>query len=342
MSHPRVISLGFAVPRHCVTQEEALRYFGWKSPLTRNIFEQTGIAQRYSYIDPARFAGGLSWQDLCDEYERGALELGVKAAHGALDSHSVKDIGLITFASVSGFTVPSMSYPLAAALRLRGDVVHSDLLGMGCEAAAPSLERARDYVVVHPTEKALVLSVEICSATWYPASERDLEFVVCSALFGDAASAAIVGYSDEPRHPQLIDFESFYSPDYVDLLGYKWQNGMMKVVLSRRVPDIVPPLIAQTVDRLLDRNDLRREDVRYWMLHPGGKAVLRKMEACLGLTRDQTRYSWEVMRDYGNVSSATLGIIGKYLQQQERPAGWGVAATMGAGTAVNAILCRWE
>lgn len=341
--NPRVISLGYAVPQYRRTQTEILEALGWKGRIAKSIFAGAGIDERYSYIDPARFRSGLSWQQLCDEYKAGALELGVAAAHDAFGpGFDVGRIGLISFASVTGYTCPSMSYPIAAELGLRPNVVHSDLLGMGCEAAHPALERSVDYVKAHPGELALAISTEICSATVYPADEADREYLVSSAIFGDASSAAIVGFSDEPAWPEIVDFESFYSPEYLDLLGYKWENGMMKVVLSREVPNIVPPLIAKTVGIILARNGLCKDDVAHWIIHPGGKAVLENIEKELGLERSQTHWSWEVMRKFGNVSSATLGIIAKHVQQYERPrSGWGIAATMGAGTAVNAALVRW-
>jgi predicted naringenin-chalcone synthase len=337
------MSLGYAVPKWRNTQSEILEALGWKGRLAKSIFAGAGIDERYSYIDPARFKDGLSWQELCDEYRAGALELGVAAARDAFGpGFDVERIGLITFASVTGYTCPSMSYPIAAELGLRSNVVHSDLLGMGCEAAHPALERAVDYVKAHPDQLALSVSAEVCSATLYPAEETDREYLVSSAIFGDASSAAIVGYSDQASWPQVVDFESFYSPEYLDLLGYKWENGMMKVVLSKEVPNVVPPLIAKTVNAILARNSLVTEDIAHWIIHPGGKAVLENIEKELGLNRAQTHWSWEVMRKFGNVSSATLGIIAKHVQQNEHPyKGWGIVATMGAGTAVNAALIHW-
>lgn len=316
--------------------------FGWKDRVSAAIFENSAIERRHSWIDPARFAEEPSWQELTEEYELGAKALGVAAAQQAMDGTGAADIGLIAFASVTGYTCPSMSYPIAAALGLPQNVVHADLIGQGCQAGLPALERARDYVAFHPDRRAIAMSVEICSATWFPALETDREYVVSSAIFGDGASAAIVQYSDDERYPELCDFESFYSPEYLHLLGYRWEQGRLKVVLSREVPTIVPPLIKQTVGKLLERNHLSKSDISAWVLHPGGRSVLEGIERELGLTRDQTRFSWEVMRDFGNVSSATLGIIARYTHHQERPPkGWGIACTMGAGTGVQACLVRW-
>ena len=340
--NPKILSLGFAVPQYSATQSEVMGYFGFKSPMTRRIFEATGIERRYGYVDPTIYKRDPSWQELTEWYKKGAVELGALAARDALDGYSMEDISLITFSSVSGYVCPAPSYAIAAELGLRSNVVHTNILGQGCQSACPSLERAYDHV---KSKGGLALSVtaEICSATWFPTrNERDLEYIVSASIFADGASAAVVGYDDNPRHPEIIDFESFYDPEYLDLLGYAWVDGRLKVVLSMDVPKVVPPLIRQTVDVILKRNSLSKRDISHWMIHPGGRTVLENVEKELELSREQTHWSWEVMRRFGNMSSSTLGCIAKHVQQHDNPSGWGVAATMGAGTAVNACLVKWE
>ena len=284
----RLLSLGFAVPPYAVTQEQALAAFGWKTPRSRRIFESAAIDTRYTWIAPDRLAKGLSWQDCVEEYQAGASYLGVTAATRALDGHGVDNIGHIGFASVSGYSCPSMSYAIAGQLNLSSDVVHSDLLGMGCSAGLPALERARDYLVSHPDKLALAMTVEICSATMFPAPESDLEYVVATAIFGDGAAAAVLGESDDPRYPALVDFESFFSAEHINLLGYEWKDGRLKVVLSMHVPKIVPPLIKQTVLSMLKRNGLDLSDIEHWIIHPGGRKVLENIQTELGMTQDQT------------------------------------------------------
>lgn len=340
--NPKVLSLGFAVPQYNASQSEVMDHFGFKSPATRRIFENTGIERRYGYVDPTIYKRDPSWQELTELYKKGAVELGVKAARQALEGYPTEDISLITFSSVSGYMCPAPSYAIAAELGLRSNVVHTNILGQGCQSAAPSLERAYDHV---ESRGGLALSVtsEICSATYFPQhNERDLEYIVSASLFADGASAAIVGYDDNPHHPEIIDFESFYDPEYLDLLGYDWVDGRLKVKLSMRVPEVVPPLIRQTVDKLLERNSLSRRDISHWILHPGGKTVLEGIERELELTQKQTYWSWEVMRKFGNMSSSTLGCIAKHVQQYDNPSGWGVACTMGAGTSINCCLIKWE
>ena len=118
---------------------------------------------------------------------------------------------------------------------------------MGCEGGRPTLERPVEYVRCHPEKLALAVSTEICSANWFPASEQDPEYVVSSAIFADASSCALVGYSDNSAYPEVLDFESCLDPDNVDLLGYQWLEGRLKVVLSVSVPEILPPLIRDAI-----------------------------------------------------------------------------------------------
>lgn len=340
---PRILSLGFAVPGYSCSQEEALGYLGYTSPGIRKIFKNTGIQRRYSWIEPKRFLLQPSWQELCTEYAKGVVEVGVAAAKDALGEISVDRIGLITFVSVTGYSCPSPSYAIAGALGLRADVSHSNLLGQGCEAALPGLERAYDYVL-RTRKLALCVSVELPSCTYFPSTDpRDLEYVISASLFGDGASAAVIGLQDtNPEFPEILDFESYFSPQYIDLLGYKWEEGRMKVILDKRVPEIVPPLMREVAEKVLSRNGLSKEDIRFWIIHPGGKSVLENIERELGLSREQTHYSWKIMSEYGNMSSATIGAIAKALQEERRPKdGRGMVLTQGAGTAVNACLIRW-
>jgi predicted naringenin-chalcone synthase len=336
---PKIISLGFATPERVVKQKEAFQALGYRSERVKAIFENSGIDQRHVWVAPEKLSH-LSWQELTEEYQKGARFLSGEAVKNCLDSRDINDVSCIVFCSVSGYTCPSMSYFIAKDLHMREDIVHSNILGQGCEAAVPALKRAYDFI--NSTGKpALAVATEICSASYFPAPENDLENTVSNAIFADASVAAWVGYDDDPKHPEIIDFESQFDGDHVVLLGYRWQDGRLKVVLGKDVPKVVPKLAAKAVDRLLSRNKLTKNDISHWILHPGGVKVLEGLEDEVGLTREQTKHSWEVLREYGNVSSATIGIIGKITQRAETSGGYGLVVTIGAGTACDAMLVKW-
>jgi predicted naringenin-chalcone synthase len=336
---PKIVSLGFATPEHSVTQTEAFAALGYKSERVKTIFENSGIDKRHVWIAPERLAH-LSWQELTEEYQEGAKHLSVEAVRKCLDSRSLDDIACLVFCSVSGYTCPSMSYFIAKELRMREDIVHSNILGQGCEAAVPAIKRAYDFIKT-TGKSSLAVATEVCSASYFPAPENDLENTISNAIFADASAAAWIGFDDDPRHPEIVDFESQFNADHVVLLGYRWQDGRLKVVLGKDVPKVVPKLAKKAVDRLLARNRLTKNDISHWILHPGGVKVLEGLESEIGLTREQTKHSWDVLREYGNVSSATIGVIGKITQQAETSGGYGLVVTIGAGTACDTMLVRW-
>ena len=332
---PKIISLGYALPDNSYTQAELFDMLGYKSPRTKRIFENSGIERRYLWTIPF----GKSWQELTQEYVKACVELSRKAILNCMDGRSLDDIGCLTFSSCTGYACPGISHHLARDLDMPDDLIHANLVGMGCEAAAPSLSRAVDYVALH-NKPALLTSAEPCSCAYFPAPEHDLENTVTNCLFGDAAAAMLIGYDDEPHHPEIIDAESYFNKDYMDYLGFKWADGRLKCVLHKDVPKVSGMLVKEAVARLLAKNKLRIKDIDHWAVHPGGVRVIEEIERNLGLTKEQLSLSYEVLREIGNVSSATVIIAGKQLNRVKPPA-WGVGVTMGAGFECGVVLLRW-
>lgn len=335
----RLVSLGTFLPTNYVMgQEEVLDLLGYRSPLARRIFLNTGIKKRHFAMMPL----GRSWQELREENPKVALELSLQAVNLCLDGRwSPKEIDLLVFCSVTDYNTPALGYRIAKALGLREDVAFTNIEGQGCQSLIPGIQRAYDFCVARGGI-ALVVNCEICSSTYFPSDENDLENVMTNSLFADGASAVLITSEDDnPEHPEILDFQSLYSPDCLDILGYTWVDGRLKCRLDRSVPERIPPLLNEAVRRLLSRNGLSVEDVSYWAIHPGGPAILRRVERLLGLTEEQTWASWVTLSEYGNVSSVTLALIAKKVRESYRGPGYAVGVTMGAGGSVEAMLCRF-
>ncbi len=209
-----------------------------------------------------------------------------------------------------------------------------------CEASSPALSRAVDYVISH-NKPALLVSCEPCSCAYYPAPENDLENTVVNCLFGDAAAAMLIGYDDNPYHPEIVDTQSYFNRDYMDYLGFKWVDGRLKCVLDKDVPKASGMLARTAVLRILGENNLAISDIDHWAVHPGGMRVLEEIQKSLPILPWKLKASYEVLRQVGNVSSATVIIMGKQLNRVQPPA-WGLGVTMGAGFEVGTCLLRWE
>jgi alkylresorcinol/alkylpyrone synthase/polyketide synthase Type III len=99
-----------------------------------------------------------------------------------------------------------------------------------------------------------------------------------------------------------------------------------------------------TLQRLLEGTGVRRSDIAHWLVHSGGKKVIDSMRVNLGLTRHDVRHTIGVLRDYGNVSSASFLFSYERLLREgvAAPGDWGVMVTMGPGSTIEAALLRWS
>lgn len=160
---PQIISIASALPDQCYSQREIYDLLGYKSSRVRSIFEGSGIEKRYLWQFPVE----KPWQELCEAYQAGAVELSRRAVIACMDGRPFSDIGCLIFTSCTGYTCPGVSHRLAAVLDMPDNLIHTNLLGMGCEASVPTLSRAVDYVTTHD-KLALVVSCEICSCAYFP------------------------------------------------------------------------------------------------------------------------------------------------------------------------------
>ena len=125
-------------------------------------------------------------------------------------------------------------------------------------------------------------------------------------------------------------------------MGFDLRSAGFHIVLSKSVPELVRSVIAGVVGKFLSQYGLTRQDLRYFLVHPGGQKLLAYIESELALTREDTALSWQVLREYGNLSSATVLFIAKeFLRQPARPGERGLLAAFGPGFSVELALLEW-
>ncbi|MBA7579486.1 Alpha-pyrone synthesis polyketide synthase-like Pks11 [subsurface metagenome] len=338
---PKIISIGFVVPERSYTQEEVFLALGYSRHF-RRIFGDAGIDKRHLWLP---LNSQMSWQEATEEYKKGAIWLSRQAVKACLNGRDAGAIGGVSYASCTGYECPSIMHRLHSELGFSPNVVYTPILGTGCEGAAPALWRAYHHTLA-TGQQSLAISCELCSVCHFPESEPDpsgeWELLRANAIFGDGASAALIGFDDNPRHPYLVDFETYFNPDNLKHLGFVWQDGRLRVLLSRQIPKIVPSVVQPPVEKILQRHHLSQNDIKWWVIHPGGSAVLDNLRDKLGIPEEKMVLSREVLRLYGNCSSASIGIVGKLLMGEDvRLGDWGLIVSLGAGLAAGATLLRW-
>lgn len=345
MKTPRVISIGTANPARRFTQREAYQLAGYEDPKVLRIFLNSDIDYRHFYIDPGSFTADESPDELNQRYLRGAMETGCRAVERCLKAAGLtpRDVDLFAVCSCTGYLCPDLGSRLIGHMKFRDDVERSPLLGLGCAGAMPALQRVWDFASARPGRKALMLAVEICSASYY--IDHDLETIVGNAICGDGAAALLIStdWPDDSLYPRVVDFQTFLDPEQLGKVGFEQREGKLRIILGVEIRDLAAPLIERSLDRLLERNGLARGDIRFWVAHPGGRKVIDNVQKKLGLTDEQVRFSKEIYRNFGNMSSATVIFVLDEAAKKgnPQPGDWGVMIALGPGMAAETALVRW-
>src|SRR5947208_324151 len=209
----------------------------------------------------------------------------------------------------------------------------------GCASAMVALQQAWNHLRAFPSHRALLVSVEICSAAYF--LDDRLESAVAHAIFADGAGA--LALSTEGPGPRVVAHRTLFRPEHLDAMGFEYPGGRPRVILSKDVRRIGATMLGEMLRVLMDAQGLKREDVRYWVLHSAGRRVLDRARTLLELDDATMRHSRSVLRHYGNMSSATILFVLDEMLRQESPVPgeWGVMIGLGPGFAAEGALLSW-
>jgi polyketide synthase Type III len=341
---PFIQGIGLANPPRRFSQDDTFQMAGYSSPRILEIFRNCDIDYRHFYIEPGQKREETPGE-LNERYLRGAMETGCHALANCFRLAHMKaaDIDLLIVCTSTGYVCPDLASRLIGHMGFRRDVQRAAVLGLGCAGAVPALQRACDFVQAHPRMVAAMLAVEICSACYLV--DGTMDTVIGNAICGDGAAAFVIGGTPAIawRWPAILDFESYVESEHLDKVGFEHCDGKLRIVLANSVRDVAGPMIERAVDALLDRNDLVRADVRFWVVHPGGRKVIDRVQHRLELTDEQLRFSRIIMRNYGNMSSPTVMFVLDEVIRSGNPqrGDLGVMVALGPGMAAEAALMAW-
>lgn len=348
MGAPAILSCATALPPRRYTQEEAYRLLGYSNPRVLQIFLNSDIDCRYFWGDPTGFRADETPDQFHARYKEGAMHLACLSGRRAMETARIdpSEIDAIMIASCTGYLCPDLSTQLIGHLGLRGDVERGALLGHGCAGAMPLLQRANDHSRAYAGRRILAIAVEICSASYY--IDSSIETAVGNAICADGAASVVVADGNVPQErprwsPEVLAFQSVLDPSQLDKVGFEQREGKLRIVLAMEIRDLAGPMIEKCLNGLLSPHGLAKKDIRFWVLHPGGRRVIDAAAEYLGLGEEQLRFSRHVLRNYGNMSSPTvLFVLHEVLRSQEpQPGDYGVMMALGPGFAAEGALLRW-
>jgi predicted naringenin-chalcone synthase len=257
------------------------------------------------------------------------------AARRALDNAHLKSDSITHLMTVSctGFFAPGLDAALIERLHLSPAVRRLHIGFMGCHGAFNALAAARDAVLADRNAKVLVCSVELCSL--HLAYDFDPGQLIANGLFGDGAAAVVVGGRRRGDSSAWIlrDCASRLLPDSGDAMTWRIGDHGFQMTLSPGVPNVIRRHVREWIEPWLARHDLTLADISNWAIHPGGPKILSAAAEALGLPETATRYSRAILREHGNLSSASVLFI---LQRIGSDDGAGKCLAIGLGPGLMA------
>jgi alkylresorcinol/alkylpyrone synthase len=357
MPHPvpdtfiRIASTATALPPHEITREDVKRYFGSTFAIDERrlnammaVVDNSQVRRRF-FIHPVdHIIEPRPLSELTRDYREHAIRLGREVAEAALRNADMTpaDVDLIVTVSCTGVMIPSLDAHLMNMMGFRPETRRLPITELGCAAGAAAVARAGDFVRAYPGSTVLVVAVELPSLT-FQRRDTSQANLISTILFGDGAAAAVV--TGRPGGgPRMLESASYLLPDSIDAMGFDLQDDGFHIVLSKDVPQLIRERIRSIVGATLAKRSLQPGDVAAYVLHPGGQRLLQAVQEELGLTNDDTAPSWNVLRECGNQSSASvLFVLDEWRRTRRVPKGApALMAAFGPGFSAETVLQEWD
>jgi alkylresorcinol/alkylpyrone synthase len=347
LNNPHILSAATAVPPHRIeqgdTKEFARHLFaGRVRDLDRllPVFDNGQIEARHSCQPLEWYGQKSSFPERNALYVEHALELSEKAARRCLDRAGVEpeEVGALFFVSTTGICTPSLDAKLLFRLGLSPNLKRIPVWGLGCAGGAAGVARAADYARTYPRELALLIAVELCSLT-FRVGDISKSTLVAASLFADGAAAVVLGRGEGP---EILGSHSTTWPGTEDVMGWDLTESGLKVRFAKSVPQIVRTRTRTTVEEACKKHGIVLEDLRHLVVHPGGAKVLEAYEEALGLGPGSLGFPREILREYGNMSSASvLFVLERFLESYPAESGeYGAISALGPGFSAEHVLFR--
>ena len=307
------------------------------------LFENAGVDRRYSIMDAEDVFLNTSFEEKNDIYAKESILLAEKALLKSLDKANLKptDIDYIITVSCTGIMIPSLDAYLINKLGMKQDIVRLPVTEMGCAAGVSGIIYAKNFLKANPNKRAAVIAVESPTAT-FQLEDFSMVNIVSAAIFGDGAASVILSSYEDEKGPKIIDEAMYHFYDAEHMMGFQLRNTGLQMILDKSVPETISNHFPKIVHPFLERNNYAIEDIDHLIFHPGGKKIVQTVEELFGSLGKNIDDTKEVLKLYGNMSSATVLYVLERFMDRNLPKGdKGLMLSFGPGFSAQRILLEW-
>lgn len=358
-----IVSVGTSIPEYELHQKDIQSFIKHIFPRAEKeverllpVFDHASVETRQFVVPKDWFKEDHTFAERNEIYIQKALEYSLTAIDNCLqndtflqDSVPYDAIDMIVFVSSTGVSTPTMDARLMNERAFRDDVKRLPIWGLGCAGGGSGMARAMEYVKAYPTKNVLVVCVELCSLTFQKNDHRKSNFIG-TALFGDGIAASLVVGEEssllklkKKACPRMEDASSKLKKEALDVMGWNINDDGFQVVFSRSIPNLVKSFWKEHVEQFIESSQFKKEAIPFYVAHPGGKKVLEAYESILDCNSAKFQYSYDVLREHGNMSSATvLHVLKRWMEGDIEPGVKSVMAALGPGFSSELVSLEWS
>lgn len=302
--------------------EKTMGLDSYNSRKLHTIFKASGIDYRYTVLNDYDKEDSFSFFPNTPEHEpfpstqrrlqvfqEHALNLSaaaVKNLQQGAPHISLQQVTHLIVVCCTGMYAPGLDIELVQMLGLATTVQRTSITFMGCYAAFNAIKVADAFCKADENARVLIVCTELCSLHFQKEATDDN--FLANALFADGAAAVLIEGKTNSTKPalKLEAFHSDLAPEGKRDMAWSIGDLGFEMRLSTYVPDIIKKGIRTLTNLLLQKIADNGSGIRYYAIHPGGKKILEAIQQELNITEEQNKAAYDVLRNYGNMSSPTV------------------------------------
>ncbi len=347
----KITSVATELPPHSRSTEEIIPFLkvwlaGQENRFQRKViklFENAGVNKRYSIMGPEEVFKNTSFEEKNAIYKKETIKLAENALVKALKKADLKatDIDFIITVSCTGIMIPSVDAYLINRLNMNQDIVRLPVTEMGCVAGISGMIYANNFLKANPNKRAVVIAVESPTST-FQLDDYSMVNIVSAAIFGDGCACTILSSYPDEVGPEIIGEAMYHFFDAEHMMGFELRNTGLQMVLDKEVPEKIAEHFPKFTHPFLARNNMTIEDIDHLIFHPGGKKIVQTVEQLFGALGKNIDNTKAVLKEYGNMSSATvLYVLERFIEQGVKKGTIGFMLSFGPGFTAQRLLLRF-